>query len=338
MRFFYLVSMLLVVIIGCTERNPMSDVNTELSNLEIYFIASEDSISTNLYKIKGDGSDLTTLLSFNSFIVGDLKISSDNSKFLIGNSAFAYKDSSYYYEYVFNSFVHLIWTPNGDEIIALIRQGGNDLDIIKTDLYGLNWQYLTENNVDDQYPVVSITDDQIYFDRDGDIYKMNLDGSNQSLFIDTTQILSNLKFNYDESLFSYTLLDTINFYHNWTTYIGNSSKPFLLNTNIQSDGNWSPVSSQIIFSDYQGIQLYKYENNSTSVIKPLETNISYSSIRWVPDGTKIIYYYNDNTDISNFYSGGLNIIDISTKKSFEIIKNKQYEILSGFCVLSKLAE
>ena len=45
MRFFYLVSMLLVVIIGCTERNPMSDVNTELSNLEIYFIASEDRIS-----------------------------------------------------------------------------------------------------------------------------------------------------------------------------------------------------------------------------------------------------------------------------------------------------
>jgi len=208
LKLFYFAFVLIVCIFSCTERNPLSDSSRELSNLEIYFIASEDSITTNLYKISGDGSDLTTLISFNKLFTGGLKISPDNTKFLIGNSAFAYRDSSYYYEYLFTSFPYLIWMPHGNEIIAVVRQGRNDLEIVKTDLFGLNWQSLTENDVDDQNPVVSFTGDKIFYDSNGNICQMNLDGSDQTVLIDTTQLLSNIKFNYDGSLFSYIFHDT----------------------------------------------------------------------------------------------------------------------------------
>ena len=334
MKLLYFI--LIVCILSCTERNPIVDNNGELSNLEIYFIASEDSITTNLYKIRGDGSDLTKLISFNKFFVGDLKISPDNTKFLIGNSAFAFRDSSYYYEYLFTSFQNLIWMPDGNEIIAVVYQGRNDLEIVKADLFGLNWQYLTENDVDDQNPVVSFTDDKIFYDSNGNIFQMNLDGSDQTVLIDTTQLLSNIKFNYDGSLFSYLFHDTLIYY--WTTYIGNSTNPFLVNSDIQSDIHWSPVSNQIILSSYLGIQLFNYNNNSISTIKSRDEGFGFGHIEWSPDGNKIVYYFSDIFNINNYYSGGINIIDISSKQISEVIKTNQFEVVSGFCVLPKIIE
>ena len=318
----------------CHERDPLSPEEPD-DIFQILFIATEDTSTfpqgrTNLYSINDDGSSLDTICNFFTHFNGKIEISPDNSKLLLGSRFVVNIDGSDFQEFYTPNYGDAKWKPDNSEIFVCTDLAFPNFG---TEIYTINiWETdkirLTNNDVDDYDPVWSSDGNFIYYTsisgslNRSKIWRMNYDGTEQTLFIDIPLSSEHFKFNYTGGIYS--------FINSSMVYIGNVSSSELTEHDIPNNYKWNPKSNTIAYiKNLREIMLYNFETKQHTFICSVPADYYYGEFAWSPLGTKIVVRLEKISELKFKFQ----IIDVKSKIINELIDEDIFPWIYNFICL-----
>jgi Tol biopolymer transport system component len=330
--FFILISIFTYFLFtNCNKRDPLSSEEPN-DSFKVLFIATEDTSTsplgrTNLYSINDDGTSLETICNFYTHFNGKIEISPNGSKILLASRFIVNVDGSDFRTFSTPNYGDAKWKPNDSEIFTCSNYDGNNFD---SEIYTINiWETdkirLTNNEVDDYEPVWSFDGNYIYYTSNSGslnrskIWRMNHDGTEQTLFIDMPLSSEHFKFNYTGDIYS--------FINSGMVYSGNFSSSELTEHNIPNNYKWNPRSNTIAYiNNLSEIILYDIETKQNTMLCVAPTDYYYSEFAWSPFGTKIVFLLQKISQLKFKFQ----IIDVNSKIENELFDENIFPWIYNF--------
>ena len=204
-----------------------------------------------------------------------------------------------------------VWSPDGTKIaFSSFKSSSYDIYVMKAD--GSGQTNLTNTSVNEFSPEWSNDGSKLAYDRDGNIWVMNANGSQQTLLLTNG---SSPSWSPDGTKILFT-----------RNIVGGFNDIFVMNadgtgvTNLTNNPGsyyspkWSPDGARIIFEGSSGIYTMNANGTGVSVL----TNNG-GNPEWSPDGSKVAFsrYQNGNPDVFVINVDGTNVVPLTNNSAYD---------------------